>query len=64
MVEFSSSLLENEIHELASPYNDNSKNITFLLGRPNFGGDTAGNLGKMRNNRDIYLLFKSGGGQF
>ena len=41
MIEFSSSLKENEIHVVDSPFNEDSKNIIFFQGGPNFGGGTA-----------------------
>ena len=48
MVEFSSSLKLNEIHIVDSPFNEDTKNIIFFQGGPNFGGRTVG---KFRENK-------------
>ena len=50
MIEFSSSLNLNEIRMVNSP----SQKYNIFHGGPNFGEGTAGNLGNMSNNRDIY----------
>ena len=42
MIENSNTLYENEIHRVDSPSNEDSKNITFCQGDPNFGGGKAG----------------------
>ena len=48
MIEFSSSLQENKIHMVDSSFNEDSKNIIFFQGGPNFGGGAAR---KFRENR-------------
>ena len=45
MIVFSSSLKLNEIHTVDSPFNENTKNIIFSIGGPDFG---AGTVGKFR----------------
>ena len=47
MIKFSASFKLNEIHQVDSPFNEDSKNINFFQGGPNFGGGTAG---KFREN--------------
>ena len=42
MIEFSSSLKLNEIHIADSPFHEDSKNINFFQGGPNFGGEKVG----------------------
>ena len=42
MIEFSNSLKINETHMVDGPFNEDSKNITFFQGGPNFGVGTAG----------------------
>ena len=37
-----------------SPFNEDSKNISFFQGGPNFWEGWPENLGKMGNNRGIY----------
>ena len=41
MIKFSSCVKINEIHTVDSPLNEDSKNIIFFQGSPNFGGETA-----------------------
>ena len=41
-----SSSLENEIHMVDSLFNEDSKNIIFFQGGPNFGGGTFGKFGE------------------
>ena len=41
MVKISNTSYENEIHIVNSPFNEDSKNIIFGQGGPNFGGGTA-----------------------
>ena len=41
MIKFSSSFKLNKIHTVDSPFNEDSKNIIFSQGRPNFGRGTA-----------------------
>ena len=48
MIKFSSSFKLNEIHGLDSPFNEDSKNINFFQGFPNFGGGTAGKFSPLR----------------
>ena len=60
MIEFSSSLKLNEIHRVDSPFKEDSKNIYFFLGGPNFTGGAAGKFGEMGNNRDIYCYANQG----
>ena len=38
---------ENEIHRVDSPFNEDSKNIFFGQGAPNFGGGTDGKFKEM-----------------
>ena len=47
MIEFSRFLKFNEIRTVDSPLNEDSKNIIFSQGGPNFGGGTVG---KFREN--------------
>ena len=46
MVKSSNASYENEIHMVESPFNEDSKNIFFDQGNPNFGGGMAGKFGK------------------
>ena len=41
MVKISNASYENEIHMVVSPFNEDSKNIIFCQGGPNFGGGMA-----------------------
>ena len=41
MVKISNASNENEIHRVDSPFNEDSKNIFFCQGGPNFGGGMA-----------------------
>ena len=47
MVKISNAFYENEIHRVDSPFNEDSKNLFFGQGGPNFGGGTVG---KFREN--------------
>ena len=51
MVKISNASYENELHRIDSPFNEDSKNIIFFQGGPNFGGGTAGKFRKMTKNR-------------
>ena len=42
MVKISNASYENEIHRVDSPFKEDSKNILYWQGRPNFGVGTAG----------------------
>ena len=42
MVKISNASYENEIHRVDGPFNEDSKNIIFGQGGPNFGRGTAG----------------------
>ena len=64
MIKFSSSFKLNEIQKVASPFNEDLKNINIFQGGPNFGG---------RDGRKIYgksvitgrsIVMQIGGGQF
>ena len=44
----------NEIHRVDSPFNEDPKNIIFSREALISGEGRPKNLGKMRNNRDIY----------
>ena len=48
MIEFSGSLILNEIHIVDSPFNEDHKNIIFFQEGPNF---RRGMVGKFRENR-------------
>ena len=54
MVKISNASNENEIHRVDSPFNEDSKNIFFFQGGPNFGGGWPENLEKMAKNRETY----------
>ena len=41
MVKISNASYENEIHRVDSSFNEDSKNINFGQGGPNFGGGTV-----------------------
>ena len=65
MVKMSNASYENEIHRVDSPFNEDSKNITFLgQGSPNFGGGTAGKFRENGQNQGNLLLCKLGSGLF
>ena len=63
MIKFSSSFKLNEIHMVDSPFNEDPKTIKLFFGGPNFGGGTAGNLGKMGNNKES-IVMQIGDGEF
>ena len=54
MVKISNASYENEICMVDNPFNEDSKIQFFGKGGPNFGGGTAGKLGKMAKNRETY----------
>ena len=54
MVKISNASYENEIHKVDSPFNEDSKNIIFWPGRPQFWGGTAGKFREMAKNRETY----------
>ena len=55
MVKISNASYENEIYRVGSPFNQDSKNIIFGQGGPNFeAGTAAKNFGKMATNRKTY----------
>ena len=60
MVKISNASYENEIHRVDSPFNEDSKNIIFLPGKPNFGGGTAGEFRENGQNQGNLLLCKVG----
>ena len=64
MAENSNTLYENEIYRVDSPSNEDSKNIFFCHGGPNFGGGTAGKFRKNCQKHGNLLLCKLGSGQF
>ena len=54
MTKIANASYENEIHRVDSSFNENSKNIIFGQGGPNFGEGALENLGKMAENRKNY----------
>ena len=60
MIEFSRSLKSNEFHVVDSTFNEDSKNVNFFQGGPNFAGGPSG---KFMENGDIYC-YANRGGQF
>ena len=64
MVKIPNASYENEIHMVDSPFNEDSKNIFFGQGGPNFGGGKAGKFRKSGQKQGNLLLCKSGSGQF
>ena len=64
IVKISNASYENEIHRVDSPFKEDSKNNTFSLGGPNFGGGTAGKCRKNGQKQGNLLLCKLGSGQF
>ena len=55
MVKISNASYENEIHTVDSPFNENSKNITFLARETLISGEgRPENLGKWPKNRETY----------
>ena len=64
MVKISNASYENEIHRVDSPFNEDSKNIIFGQGGPNFGGGTARKFSENDQKQVNVLLWKLGSGQF
>ena len=61
MVKISDAFYENEIHMVDSPFNEDSKNITFLAREALISGEgRPENLGKMAKNSEIYCYANSG----
>ena len=57
MVKILNAYYENEIHRIASPFNEDSKNIIFLASEVLISGEgRPENLGKLAKNREIYYL--------
>ena len=55
MVQISNASYENEIHKIDSPFNEDSKNITFLAREvPMSGERRPENVGKMAKNRETF----------
>ena len=55
MVKISNASYENEIHRVDSPFNEDSKNITFLTREPQISGEgRPEKLWKMAKNRETY----------
>ena len=54
MIKLSSSFKLNEIHRVDSPFNEDTKNVSFFQGVLISGEGQLENLGKMGSNRDIY----------
>ena len=56
MVKISNASYENEIHKVDSPFNEDSKNITFLAREALILGEgRPENSGKMAQNRETYF---------
>ena len=65
MVKISNASYENEIHRIDSPFNDDSKNITFFgQGGPNFGGRKARKFRENGQKQGSLLLCKLESRQF
>ena len=65
MVKISNASYENEIHKADSPFNEDSKNITFFgKGGPNFGRGMAEKFRENGQKQGNLLLCKLGSGQF
>ena len=64
MVKISNASNENEIHRVDSPFNENSKNIFFCQGGPNFGGGMARKFRENGQKQGNLLLCKLESGQF
>ena len=59
IVKISNASYENEIHMVDSPFNEDSKNIFFCQGDPNFGeGGTAGKVREYGQKQGNLLLCK------
>ena len=56
MVKISNASYENEIHRVDSPFNEDSNNIIFGQGGPNFGEGRPENLRKMAKNREPIVM--------
>ena len=56
MVKISNASYENEIHRVDSLFNEDSKNIIFFQGGPNFGEGQLKNLWKMAKNKETYCM--------
>ena len=56
MVDFSSSLYENEIHFVDSPFNEDTNDINFFQGGPNFGRGKTGKFMKNGQQQGHLLL--------
>ena len=63
-VKISNASYENEIHRVNSPFNEDSKNIFFCHGGPNFGGRRARKFRENDQKQENLLLCKLGSGQF
>ena len=64
MVKISNASYENEIDSIDSPFDEDSKNITFGQGGPNFRRETAGKSRENGQKQGNLLLCKLGRGQF
>ena len=65
MVKISNASNENEIHRVHSPFNEDSKNISFFCqGGPNFGGEMARKFRENGQKKGNLLLCKLESGQF
>ena len=64
MVENSNTSYENEIHRVDNHSIEDSKNINFCQGGPNFGRETAGKFWVNCQKQGNLLLCKLGSGQF
>ena len=64
MVKISNASYENEIHRVDSPFNEDSKNIFFGKGGPNFRGGTAEKFKGNGQKQGNLLLSKLGSCQF
>ena len=64
MVKISNASNENEIHRVDSPFNEDSKNIFFCQGGPNFGGGMARKFRENGQKQRNLLLCKLESGQF
>ena len=63
MVKISNASDENEIHRVDSPFNEDSKNIFFCQGGPNFGGGMARKFRENGQKQGNLLLCKLESGQ-
>ena len=60
MIKFSSSFKLNKIHTANSPFDEDTKNVIFFQGGPNFGGGTAGKWAIIGTS----IVMQIGGGEF